>query len=71
MNTVTEIALERSQHGLFTRPEVNCWVGGSPARQHSMLKRALAAGEVLRIRRGLYCLANRLLSSDCARRLNR
>ncbi|MDA1140682.1 MAG: type IV toxin-antitoxin system AbiEi family antitoxin domain-containing protein [Planctomycetota bacterium] len=63
MKKVTEVALERSKHGVFTGPEVNCWVGGSPGRQHSMLKRALAAGEVLRIHRGLYCLANRFLSN--------
>ncbi len=45
--------------GVFTQPEVACWVGGSPDRQYSLLKRALAAGEVVHIRRGLYCLATR------------
>ena len=61
MQTVTEIALERAPSGVFTRPEVACWVGGSPQRQFSLLKRATASGEVVRIRRGLYCLATRYL----------
>jgi len=47
--------------GVFSRLEVACWVGGSPDRQFSLLKRALAAGEVVRIHRGLYCLAAKYL----------
>lgn len=61
MKTITEIALERARNGVFTLEEVNCWVGGSPDRQYSLLKRAVNAGEVLHIRRGLYCLAPRYL----------
>jgi hypothetical protein len=62
MQTVTEIALEKAVRGVFTRPEVACWIGGSPDRQFSLLKRAMAAGEVVRIHRGLYCLATKYLS---------
>ena len=61
MKQLTEIALERARGGIFTRPEVACWVGGSPQRQFSLLKRAVAAGEVVRIHRSLYCLADRYL----------
>jgi len=61
MQRLTEIALEKAIAGVFTRPEVACWVGGSPDRQFSLLKRALAAGEVVRVHRGLYCLAARYL----------
>lgn len=63
MKTITEIALERARNGVFTLEEVNCWVAGSPDRQYSLLKRAMNAGEVLRIRSGLYCLAPRYLSA--------
>jgi len=59
MQRLTEIALERAPAGIFSRPEVACWVGGSPGRQFSLLKRAAASGEVVRIHRGLYCLASR------------
>jgi len=61
MQSLTEIALEKAAGGVFTRPEVACWVGGSPDRQFSLLKRAVAAGEVVRIHRGLYCLAAKYL----------
>ena len=61
MQTLTEIALEKAVRGVFTRPEVACWIGGSPNRQFSLLKRAMAAGEVVRIHRGLYCLATKYL----------
>jgi len=61
MNLLTEIALEKTTTGVFTRPELSCWVGGSPDRQFSLLKRALKAGEVVRIHRGLYCLAAKYL----------
>lgn len=57
MQRLTEIALEKAVGGIFTRPEVACWVAGNPDRQFGLLKRAMKAGEVVRIRRGLYCLA--------------
>jgi len=57
MQRLTEIAMEKAASGVFTRPEVACWVGGSPQRQFSLLKRAMASGEVVRVHRGLYCLA--------------
>jgi hypothetical protein len=61
MQRLTEVALEKSSQGIFTRAEVACWVGGSPQRQFSLVKRALASGEVLHLRRGLYCLAAKYL----------
>jgi hypothetical protein len=61
MQRLTEISLEKVTTGVFTRPEVACWVGGSPDRQFSLIKRALKAGEVVRIHRGLYCLAAKYL----------
>lgn len=61
MNLLTEIALENAQAGIFTRPEVACWVGGTSQRQFSLVKRALASGEIVRIHRGLYCLAAKYL----------
>ena len=61
MQRLTEIATEKATQGIFTRPEVACWIGGSPDQQFGMVKRALAAGEVVRIHRGLYCLAAKYL----------
>ena len=61
MQRLTEISMEKAACGVFTRPEVACWVGGSPQRQFSLLKRAVASGEVVRVHRGLYCLATKYL----------
>ena len=61
MQTLTEVALEKATAGVFTRSEVACWLGGTDERQYSLLKRALKADEVVLLRRGLYCLANKYL----------
>ena len=61
MQQLTEIAMQKATCGVFTRPEVACWVGGTPQRQFSLLKRALAAREVVRVHRGLYCLSDKYL----------
>jgi hypothetical protein len=61
MQRLTEIALEKAVAGIFTRPELACWVGGRADRQFGLLKRAMKVGEVVRIHRGLYCLAPKYL----------
>jgi len=61
MQHLTEIAFEKASLGIFTRAEVACWVGGSPHRQFNLIKRALASGEVVHVRRGIYCLATKYL----------
>jgi hypothetical protein len=64
MQTLTEAALEHGNGGVFTRTELSFWIGGSDARQDSVLKRALASGEVLRIHRGIYCLAKKYVREE-------
>jgi len=59
MQTITELSLERAKGGVFTRQEVACWIDSDGARLDALLKRAVAAGEILRIRRGFFCLAAR------------
>ena len=61
MQKLTETVLEKSDTGFFTLMEVARWVGGSSNRQFALLKRALKSGEVIRIHRGLYCLASKYL----------
>lgn len=61
MNALTELAIEHSKDGIFSRAEVACWAGGSANRQYSLLKRAVAAGEITKLHRGLYCLVARYL----------
>jgi len=59
MQTITEIALERAERGVFTREQAAYWVGSHGARLNGLLKRAVASREVWRIHRGLYCLSER------------
>jgi hypothetical protein len=59
MQTVTEIALEKAADGVFTREQAALWVGSRGARLDGLLKRAVARGEVWRVRRGLFALSDR------------
>lgn len=61
MQTITEIALEKAKRGIFSRGEAACWVNNDGARLDALLKRAVAGGEIIRVRRGLFCLAKRYL----------
>lgn len=59
MKRLTELAIQHSRAGVFTRAEVAAWVRGSPDAEAALVKRALATGEIIRIHRGLYCLGSR------------
>lgn len=61
MQSLTETVLEKSDTGAFTLLELSQWVGGTVHRRFALLKRALKAGEVIRVHRGLYCLAPKYL----------
>ena len=43
--------------GVFTQSDVAASVDGTDFSRHGLIKRAMSAGEILNIRRGLYCLA--------------
>jgi len=49
--------MHKATRGIFTRQEAACWAGTDGPRLDALLKRAVACGEVLRVRRGLFCLA--------------
>ena len=57
MNFLTEKAFEFSKTGVFSYSDVLVWVGENRNSVHGLVKRAIASGEILHIRRGLYCLA--------------
>jgi predicted transcriptional regulator of viral defense system len=56
MNRLTE-KFFRAPTGVFTLADVAVSVDGSDFSRHGLIKRAMSAGEILKIRRGLYCLA--------------
>lgn len=57
MKTLTQFAVARCGKPFFSRNELALWVGGSANRRDALLRRALASGEIERIRRGLYHLS--------------
>ena len=59
MQALTEMAFERAERGIFTRDQAALWAGNRGARLDGLLKRAVARGEIGRVHRGLYCLADR------------
>ncbi len=58
MNRLTE-GFFQAPAGVFSQADVAVTTGGSDFSRHGLVKRALANGEILSIRRGLYCLAPR------------
>ena len=56
MNKLTGQFFEAST-GIFTQTDVAMAIDGTDFSRHGLIKRAMANGEILNIRRGLYCLA--------------
>lgn len=57
MNKLTE-QFFRAPAELFTQSDVSCMIDGTDFSRHGLIKRAISAGEIINIRRGLYCLAH-------------
>ena len=57
MNLLTEKAFSLSKTGIFSYSDVLVWLGENRNSVKSLVNRAIAANEILHIRRGLYCLA--------------
>lgn len=57
MNKVPERVFESLPWSQFTSQDLATLFPGSENRRYSLVKRALASGEIIHIRRGLYCLA--------------
>ncbi|TVR74133.1 MAG: hypothetical protein EA427_01455 [Spirochaetaceae bacterium] len=57
MQTLTEILVTTHPRACITAEDVAHYVPGSDDARFGLVKRAVAAGELLRLRRGLYCLA--------------
>lgn len=59
MQTITELAIEKSKRAVFTRQEAAFWARTDGAALNGLLKRAIQQKEIVRHRRGLYGLAPR------------
>ena len=60
MNSLVDRAVRESKTGIFTYSDVLTWFSGTRPAIRAMVTRAVASGDVLRIRRGLYCLVRDL-----------
>ena len=60
MNSLTEKAIKNAKTGIFTLSEAQSWFSGSRASLLVAISRAVASGDILPIRRGLYCLSREL-----------
>lgn len=57
MNKLTEKIFENAPYGYFTSQEAATLFPDSADRRYGLVKRAIAGGQIIHIRRGLYCLA--------------
>lgn len=60
MNFLTEQVVRCSETGIFSLAEAMAWFKGTRASLRVALSRAMATGDVVHIRRGLYCLSREL-----------
>lgn len=56
MNRLTEHFF-KANRPVFTQADVAVSIEGTDFSRHGLIKRAIASGEILNVRRGLYCLA--------------
>ncbi len=60
MNTLTRFFFEKPNVRFFSRHDISAVFKGSEYSKQALLKRAIATGDIVRIRRGLYCLNSNL-----------
>jgi predicted transcriptional regulator of viral defense system len=57
MQTLTEILVTTHPRACVSTEDLAHYIPGSDDSRYGLVKRAIAAGELVRLRRGLYCLA--------------
>jgi len=66
MQTVTEIIVEQGMaNKILSAAQLDRMIDGSPRRRYGLVNRALNKGELLRLQRGLYVLADRYRDHPC------
>jgi len=61
--------MEYSRTGVFALADVLVWLGESRNSVRNVIKRAIASGEIIHLRRGLYCLSDKYNSHGISRNL--
>jgi len=57
MNTLVKEILKNVKMPVFTTLEISALISGSPDKRYALVKRAIADGDIIRIKRGLYTLS--------------
>jgi len=69
MNLLAEKVWEESKTGVFSYSDALVWLGGTRNSVRCRIMRAIDSGEVLPLRRGLYCLSQRCNPAGISRNL--
>ena len=56
MKDSTELIIKKMPYDIFTAADLINLFEGSSSRRYGLVKRAIACGDIIQIRRGLYCL---------------
>jgi len=59
MSQTKELILEKIPSDIFTDSDLSCLLEGTKDRRYGLIKRMIAKGDIVHIRRGLYCLASK------------
>jgi len=59
MLKIVDIIIQRVPHNVFPYSVLVNLIPGSPDKRYGVIKRAIASGEIIHLRKGLYCLAEK------------
>ncbi|MDD3375035.1 MAG: hypothetical protein PHY73_04860 [Candidatus Omnitrophica bacterium] len=59
MNKIVDLIIQNIPYDVFSYSVLINIIAGSRDRRHAMIKRAIASKEIIHLRRGLYCLAQK------------
>ncbi len=59
MNKISQYVLSHLPYDLFTDTDVALMISGSRNSRYGLVKRAIKSGEIIRLKRGVYCLSRK------------
>jgi len=59
MNKIIDLIIQNIPYDVFSHSVLMNFIAGSRDRRYAMIKRAIASKEIIHLRRGLYCLAQK------------
>jgi len=59
MLKISDVIIRQIPHNIFSYSALVNLIPGSPDKRYGVIKRAIASGEIIHLRKGLYCLAEK------------